>query len=269
MKYAVVTTFNDHGLRSYGQRMIDSFCANWPSEVTLHLYPEDTNPSVPDHSRITLTDMRTGVPDLMAFKNKWKDVPHANGDVSNFPRLAARKDSNKPFKWDAIRFAHKVYAIFHCAATTDADILIWMDADTVCHSPISIETIRRLIPADKDLCYLGRQGKYSECGLYSLNLRSDMVKTFLKEFQRMYDRAESGIFSLDEWHDSFVFDAVRTRMPFLSQQNWSEGVITGEGHPLINCEWGAYLDHLKGDRKRYGRSHQKDLRIKRTEGYWN
>ena len=84
----------------------------------------------------------------------------------------------------------------------------------------------------------------------------------------MYDNAETGIFYLDEWHDSFVFDAVRERMPFLQTLDWSSGIITGEGHPLINSQWGAYLDHLKGDRKTQGKSHQKDLRIRRTENYW-
>ena len=83
----------------------------------------------------------------------------------------------------------------------------------------------------------------------------------------MYDEAEQGIFTLEEWHDSFVFDAVRKKIQ-PAEVNWSSGIIKGEGHPLINCEWGAYLDHLKGDRKTNGRSLQKDLRVKRTEKYW-
>ena len=268
-KFAVVTTFNDRGRSLYAQRMIDSFCQTWPKEVTLYLYPENTNPQVPDHNQIRLVDLATGVPDLKTFKDKWKDVPHANGDISGVPRLASRKDSHKPFKWDAVRFAHKVYAIFHCAKNCDADVLIWMDADMVCHSPITLDQINSLIPEDRDICYLGRKGKFSECGLYSMNLRSEQTKSFLREFQRMYDNAETGIFYLDEWHDSFVFDAVRERMPFLQTLDWSSGIITGEGHPLINSQWGAYLDHLKGDRKTQGKSHQKDLRIRRTENYWN
>ncbi len=232
------------------------------------MYPEKCNPRISDHSRITLTDVDTGVLDLKAFKEKWKNVPHANGDISSFPRLAARKDSHKPFKWDAVRFAHKVYSIFHCAKNTDADVLIWMDADTICHSPITINDLERMIPVDADICYLGREGKYTECGLYSMNLKSNQTQMFLMEFQRMYDHAEAGIFTLDEWHDSFVFDAVKDRMPFLKKHNWSKGIIKGEGHPLINSEWGAWLDHLKGDRKTQGRSNLKDLKIKRTEKYW-
>jgi hypothetical protein len=266
-KFAVVTTFHDAGLKKYGQRMIDTYLQNWPKEVTLHLYPENCNPKILDHSRITLTDVETGVPDLKAFKERWKNVPHANGDISSFPRLAARKDSHKPFKWDAVRFSHKVYAILHCAQTTDADVLIWMDADTICHSPISLENLEKLIPADKDLCFLGRNGKYTECGLYAMNLKSPAVQVFLKRFQQMYDDAENGIFKQDEWHDSFIFDVVR-KQTALNELDWSGHLISGEGHPLINSKWGAYLDHLKGDRKTMGRSKLSDLKIKRTEAYW-
>ena len=266
MKYAVVTTFNDKGRAAYGQKMIDTFCKNWPEEVTLHIYPELCNPAIRNHNHVTLKRLEE-VTELMAFKEKWKNVPKANGDVSADPVRSKRRDAGKGFKWDAIRFAHKVYAIFHCAKETDADILIWMDADTICHSPITMEDIQRLIPADKDLCFLGRRGKFSECGLYSMNLRSEAVQTFLKNFQRFYDDAENGIFTLDEWHDSFVFDAVRKTVR-LNELDWSSHLITGEGHPLINSEWGAFLDHLKGGRKGLGKSKRTDLMVTRTEPYW-
>jgi len=276
MKIAVVTTFHEKGLKEYGQRMIDTFCENWPGEVTLHIYPELCNPAIKDHGHVTLKRLEE-VPELMAFKEKWKDVPKANGDVSDDPIRSRRKDSGKGFKWHAIRFAHKVYAIFDCVKNTDADFLVWMDADTVCHSPIAMKNIERLIPADSELCYLGRKGKYSECGLYSLNLRSANVQAFLKEFQRMYDDAEHGIFKLEEWHDSFVFDAARKKFPQMKQLDWAAhlhdirprpGMSQGEGHPLINSEWGAWLDHLKGDRKSQGMSKRTDLKVQRSEPYW-
>jgi hypothetical protein len=267
MKIAVVTTFNEEGLKRYGQRMIDTFIQNWPKEITLHIYPEMCNPRVPDHSRVTLKRLEE-VPELMAFKNRWRDVSKANGDVTDDPVRSKRKDAGKGFKWHAVRFAHKVYAIFDCVKETDADVLFWMDADTVCHSPITLETVMKFCPANMDLGYLGREGKYTECGLYSMNLRSVRTLGFLREFQRMYDEAENGIFLLDEWHDSFVFDAVKDKTHPLRLNNWSAGIVKGEGHPLINSEWGAYLDHLKGDRKVTGRSLSKDLKVKRTESYW-
>jgi hypothetical protein len=276
MKIAVVTTFHEEGLKKYGQRMINTFCENWPAEVKLHIYPESCNPAISDHDHVTLKRLEE-LPELMAFKERWKNVPKANGDVSADPIRSKRKDSGKGFKWHAVRFAHKVYAIFHCAQETDADVLIWMDADTICHSPITTQDLHRMIPVDSELCYLGRKGKYSECGLYAMNLRSSNIQNFLKEFQRVYDDAERGIFLLEEWHDSFVFDAVRVKFPQMRQLDWAAHLhnlkphtlsSTGEGHPLINSDWGAWLDHLKGSRKNLGRSKREDLKVQRTEAYW-
>jgi hypothetical protein len=142
-----------------------------------------------------------------------------------------------------------------------------MDGDTVCHSTISIDQLDKLCPQDRDLCFLGRKQKYSECGLYAMNLTSAAVQDWLADFQQHYNNAEQGIFTLNEWHDSFVFDAVRKRHQ-LRELDWSGHLITGEGHPLINSAWGAYLDHLKGDRKSAGKSKPKDLKVARTEAYW-
>jgi hypothetical protein len=267
-KFAVVTTFHDKGLKTYAQRMIDTFCQNWPEGVTLYVYPEDCNPRVPDHSRLELRDLHTSIPELVRFKEKWRNVPKAIGEEPMPPLIRnAKKQKGLGFKWDAVRLSHKVYAICHAAKNTDADVLIWMDADTVCHSPITNETLEKFVPADVDLCFLGRKPKYTECGLYAMNLRSPATKSFLEKFQWMYDYAELGIFTLEEWHDSFVFDVVRKNVS-LKELDWSRHLVSGEGHPLINSEWGAYLDHLKGIRKEAGRSFKQDLFKTRLETYW-
>jgi hypothetical protein len=109
-----------------------------------------------------------------------------------------------------------------------------MDADMVCHTPITVQRIAEFFPDAKQLCYAGRSNKFTECGLYGMHLREESVQKFLTEFQRMYDDAENGIFTLPDWHDS----------------------------------WGAYIDHLKGKRKGDGRSKLKDLVVRRTEQYW-
>ena len=266
MKYTVCTTFNASGYEKYGRRMIQTFLQAWPAEVQLVVYAEGctVSESAPN---LIVHDLATASPELVTFKNTWQGVPKANGDVSQDPVRSKRKDAGKGFKWDAVRFAHKVYAIFHCARTARSTWLLWMDADTICHSPITIEDINTLCPAHTDLCFLGRRGKFSECGLYAMNLGSPATKLFLNKFQQAYNDAENGIFKLDEWHDSFVFDAVR-RGANLVELDWSSHLITGEGHPLINSEWGAWLDHLKGTRKNLGRSKQVDLKVKRTEAYW-
>lgn len=262
MKYAVVTTFHKKGYDLYGRRMIQSFLQNWPKNITLYVYHEDVIP-IESAPNLVLRDLNSSSPELVAFKNKWRNDPKATGGVED----SANSNDKKAFKWDAVRFSHKVYAIFHCAKNCDADILFWMDADSVCHSPMPIEFIKKMTDGI-DLGFLGRKGKYTECGLYSMNLKSESIQTFLREFQRAYDHAEEGIFKMREWHDSYVFDQIRVRTSGIKEYNWSAGLIEGEGHPLINSEWGAYLDHLKGQRKSLGRSKSKDLKISRQESYW-
>jgi len=265
-KFTVVTTFNSQGYKKYGQQMISTFMQNWPKQVELQVYAEGCVVAETG-SNLKVVDLEALVPELVAFKTRWRGVPKANGDVSHDPVRRLRKDAGKGFKWDAVRFAHKVYAIFHCAKNAQTQWLIWMDADTICHSPVNTTDLERLCPDNKDLCFLGRGHKYTECGLYAMNLQSHRTQDFLTQFQKYYDQAEQGIFTLDEWHDSFVFDAVKKQLP-LQELDWPSHLITGEGHPLINSEWGAYLDHLKGARKDIGRSKLVDLKVPRTEAYW-
>jgi hypothetical protein len=93
MKISVVTTFHERGLQEYGQRMIETFCTNWPAEVKLHIYPEMCNPAIRYHNHVTLKRLEE-ISELMAFKNRWKDVPKANGDVSKDPIRSKRKDGH-------------------------------------------------------------------------------------------------------------------------------------------------------------------------------
>lgn len=264
MNYTVITTFNEAGYKQYACRMIDTFIANWPKEVRLHVYTE--NCLVEQRAEnLSIFDLADESPSLMDFKARWKDVPKANGDVTADPVRSRRKDSGKGFKWDAVRFSHKVYSIFHAAKHINTEWLIWMDADMVCHSPITKSTLDSLCPENYDLCFLGRQGKYSECGLYAIQVPTKNSQRFLKTFKSYYDQDQ--IFNLEEWHDSFVFDEIRRVQP-VRELDWSQGIIKGEGHPIINSAWGSYLDHLKGDRKFTGKSRARDLKIRRTESYW-
>jgi hypothetical protein len=277
MKYTVVTTFNEKGYNQYASRMLDTFIRTWPRSVLLKAYAE--NCEVHQKSpNLEVLDLHDSSPNLVAFKARYQNDPRANGDISGIPHLAGRKDSQKVFKWDAIRFSHKVYSIFHAASMATTPWLIWMDADMVCHSQLPENFLDIMCPEAYDLCYLGRLGKFSECGLYAIQLNTKFSIKFLKEFQKMYDNAEEGIFTLGEWHDSFVFDNVRNRIEGLRQLNWCSNLgdlrpspanTPGEGHPLINSQWGAYLDHLKGEnRKQAGHSLAKDIKVARKESYW-
>ena len=111
MKTLVVTTFNEKGMHTYGQKFIDTFSKNVDPKIDLRVYAEQCTPNVNDpHDRIGVFVAETALDKLRAFKEKWKDVPKANGKCP-FPERRPR-DWHKEFKWDAIRFANKVYAVF-------------------------------------------------------------------------------------------------------------------------------------------------------------
>lgn len=272
----MVTTFHKEGLDLYGQRFLHSFEKHVDKKIDLLVYAEDCQPEVDDPVQIHILDAKQELPKLNRFKEKWKDVPKANG-VCPFPERRPR-DYHKEFKWHAIRFANKVYAVFN-ACERSTGWCIWIDADTYVHSNWSFEQLQELLPNDKWITYVGR-GKGSqtwpECGFYGLNLNNLTCKEFLKEFERYYEDADNGIFTLDEWHDSYVFGHILDEFKKSNPNvlDYSEGIYNktaktgGGGHPLINSKLGQFIDHMKGARKQTGKSLAKDLLVPRQESYW-
>ena len=272
-----LTTFHKPGLELYGQRFIDSFARNVDKRIKLLVYAENCEPINPNQEQITIIDAKQ-LNKLNQFKARWGNVPKANGKCP-FPEKRPR-DYHKEFKWDAVRFANKVYAVFDAVKKSSTPWAVWIDADTYVHSPISFEQFQSLLPNDKWITFVGR-GKGSqtwpECGFYGLNIHNETCKKFLKEFERMYDDADNGIFKLDEWHDSFVFGKILNQLTPIDKNflDYSLNVYNktaktgGGGHPLINSVLGNYFDHMKGARKKQGKSQKKDLISQRQESYWN
>jgi len=274
----VVTTFHNDGLKLYGQRFLDSFAERVDKKIKMIVYAEDCTPENPDPNQITILNAKEVLPKLNKFKERWKDEPKANGIPPDNIKARRPRDWHKKFKWDAIRFANKVYAVFD-ACERSKDWCVWMDADMFVHSDWSHKQFAKLLPNDKWITYVGR-GKaaatWPECGFYGMNLNHPVCHEFLKEFERMYEDAENGMFKLIEWHDSFIFGHILNNMKsrFPNVLDYTANTILqtaktgGGGHPLINTELGAYIDHLKGERKKLLKSKKTDISVTRNEAYW-
>lgn len=274
---SAVTTCNESGYEQYGRLMIESFDRHWPSGVVLHVYVEGF---VPDKrsERIVYHDLLAECPGLVAFKRRHADNPVAHGEVGrrrwevitdwSKPRIKLRRvDWGLGFWWNAVRFSHKTFAIFHAARTAGTDVLFWIDADIKVFADVPAAFLDTLMPEDCLLSYLARP-KYSECGFVGYNLRHRDIGAFIYEFESLYTRDR--IFRLREFHDSYVFDVVRRRFERRGCRTYDigEGVGREAGHVFVNSRLGRFMDHMKGDRKTDGASRASDLIVTREESYW-
>jgi hypothetical protein len=271
VKYQVITTFHAPGMAQYGQTMIDAFDHHWPGSVGLTVYTEQCQPRVPS-SRVQIMDLLSVSPDLVEFKRRHANDPAANGLVS--------KDTGVPFKdnafkWDAVRFSHKVFAVIHACKFIDADWIIWLDADTKTFAPVPDTFLDEICDSQAMACYLGRREKYhSECGWVAYNRKHPELSKFIDRWRELY--TTGSLFSLREYHDSFVFDVLRkefqqtgTRFSNISPELPGKG----PGHPFIASRLGLYMDHMKGSkRKELGHSLPDDCQrnqgLNADVGYW-
>ena len=101
---------------------------------------------------------------------------------------------------------------------------------------------------------------YSECGFVGYNTKHVNNAYFVNIMQSLYDSGD--LFSLKEWHDSFIYDVVRKSMEeasLIRSTNISAHLCGGVMHPFVNSVLGEYMDHLKGPkRKATGSSFKED-----------
>ena len=276
-RFAAVTTCHDAGYRNFGRDMVASFDRHWPQDVPLYLYAEGFTAERPS-ARIVVRDLLEDCPGLVAFKERHKNNALAHGAerrkrIDFRIRWRKRKmrlrwaDWGEGFRWDAVRFSHKTYAIFDAAARCDADVLFWLDADTLFFNDMTQDVLEDLIPADCMLGYLRRQN-ISECGFVAYNLRHPQIREFLADFERMY--GDDKLFKEREYHDSYLFDVVRKRYERRGCRTYdiAEGIGLTAPHVLINSRLGRYMDHMKGERKTDGTSDRKELLVDHDSDYW-
>ena len=170
------------------------------------------------------------------------------------------------FRYDAIKFSHKVFSINLVRnQIKESDFLLWTDADLRCFKKFSQDDLNSFLPnKDQIMSYLGRtlfppQNPYSECGFLGFNLKHNMFDSFITRMIEVYSTGE--IFSHQEWHDSWIWDEVRKEFENMGYKFKNiSGKYENTEHPFVNCGLQEYFDHLKGPkRKIIGKSHESDF----------
>lgn len=265
MKLVVCTGWNLEGWESYGRNFLESFTAYWPPEVRLDICGEGEAMEATSaaaagmHRRgdlvhaVTFTVLR-GIPGCTEFLTRHQGDPIACGrqrlEGHNWKERAVLAGYN--WRYDAVKFSRQGF-IPHFVGTRadncDADFLCWLDGDVITHHRVGRTEITDLMPPGKAIAYLGREPKHPDIAFQLYDLRNPRALEFLREFRTAY--ATDWVFSLKEWHSAFVWKQILDRSFAGVAHNLTPG---GSGHVWHQSPLRLWGDHLKGERKKNGRS---------------
>ena len=157
------------------------------------------------------------------------------------------------YKFNAMRFSFKIFSIFLALEHEKmGNNFIWIDADVRCLKKFNASNIDKFMPANNQIMsYLGRNNMYSECGFLGFNYNHPETKNFLNRVREIYTTGE--IFSLAEWHDSWIWDHVRKEFENKGSNFKNISTNPNADHPFVNSGLQEFFDHLKGpERKKNG-----------------
>ena len=248
----VVTSFTEEGYELYGRNFLDSYIEYWPQEVKITVYFEGDK--FPNSNELVTWKPIDEVEHLVVFM-----------DALKFKIMSGITDQNiYNINYDA-RMARKVFIQMHAMKTMQGKVF-WLDADTVTFDYISKKFLNKCLPDNVFNCYLGRDGwYYTESGFIGFNASHSIAPYFYHNYLKIY--LDGIIFTQPGWHDCFGFDLARKQFDPIHFNNLAKELPHGTMHPFVNSELGCFMDHRKGKRK-YSRSNEMDLVIKRNEPYW-
>lgn len=232
-----VTTFSQKGYLSYGQAFIDSFIEHVDAPLTIYHESQDLRD---DHK-------------LLAWRNL-DDSPDRKEFLETHGSDPGKVGSPRDFRSQSIRFCHKVFALSDAVARSEADWVIWVDADVVWHGPFTDSHAERMLEG-YDLAFLGRERMpHSECGWVSYRLGSPGVLGLLAAMLDYYTSGRIFTRPKSDWHDSRCFDICREEsgIPRDRQHNLSAGLNHGWDafHPWPSTMLGEFCTHHKGPKRK-------------------
>ena len=167
-----------------------------------------------------------------------------------------RHRPRQSWKYDAVRFAYKSYAIAQACHEwgTEYDRLLWLDADCVFLEEITEAWITdELYREHTAMTYFGRPQYHPETGVMLFNLNMNLAWQLIAELKQRYDTDQ--VYLEQEWHDAWIWQQIiKEHDPklFYNRSEHLKGKVPG-GH-VINACIGNRIDHRKGSRKQLKRS---------------
>lgn len=265
MTMVFVSTMNVGLYKFYGKNFIEEFLKFASPDIKLFILFEGAIPKELLTLSNNLIVINLNSPNLFNFQNKFGKliepkgiyIKHQIDSQNEISQIQFRKD----FRFNAMKFCFKPFSIHYVLNFIDAstDYLIWIDADLRCKSRFSVSDLQEFMPHKGEvMSYLGREKAYSECGFLGFNIKNKDTINYINRVIEIYETGE--IFSLDQWHDSYIWDWVRQEFENNGLANFKN--ISGDAsfkvHVFNNTKLYNYFDHLKGQTAKVNGQTNKD-----------
>jgi hypothetical protein len=225
MKIKLISTFSDKGYHDYAKNFVES-CFKHIKDVDVVIYKDTID--IKNKENVSFLPLEDSCPNLVNFKKRNSD--------KNF----------KDFKFDGVRFSHKVYATIHASRENNLDYLIWLDADTEIYDTVDPAYFLKFLPKGKFVGYVGRDTA-SETGFLMFDMKHPEAKNFFDRYEWYYN--SDAIYNLEQYHDGFVFDVVRKEFE-IDRRIFSHSVSPpGVTKQHFNAAFDGYMMHYKGEGK--------------------
>jgi hypothetical protein len=234
--YNVFTTFGPQHQKLYGKNFVETFIRNWPEEVHLYVYYEKD--AFVENERVHWLDYHTECPGQADFQYRNKHI---------------EQDS---FYKGATRFSYKAFAWIHHLEKRLDRYNIWLDADIITTKPIPYDWLKKVHKEDHAITALMRQKTYhAETGFVLFDNSMEHFNVFLEHYKDFYER--DLLFKLPQWHDAYIFTVIAHDM--VKEDDLKILNLSGDlnWHPFVTGILGEYMDHLKGERKKFGFSKER------------
>jgi cellulose synthase/poly-beta-1,6-N-acetylglucosamine synthase-like glycosyltransferase len=232
MNIEIITSFHKPYFDLIGKDCIESWIKYWPKEVRLTCYVEDF--IMPVYDRINCVSFDKLGEDYESFQS------------GNYGRGTKK-------------FAKKAFSFIHAMEHSDADRIVWVDADTITKKTISLPFLKSLLPDDKlsthmGVTYLdskdGRTGKWfvPETGFFAINKKHAMFSDFLELYKKTYVKGKFTGLRRQYDNDVYGYAIKKLKAPSfdLCEKN-KKSYKTPLKHTIL----GEYLYHFKAKHSKH------------------
>src|SRR6185369_13856483 len=143
---SVVTSCSAKGWQEYGRRFVETFPRHWPEDIRLYLVSEDYIAEAAAHKLAFVPLWESEAARLYDLRHR--NNPRAHGKVreENDAGWTPKKIADGyNFRYDAYRFAKKVFAIELVSREVKTGRLFWVDADVVTFADVPTSALEKLM----------------------------------------------------------------------------------------------------------------------------